>query len=173
MKKYLGIDQSYTGSGFCIINEACEVIEFGLIKSDKTQTSYERALSTALQICDLIAHYNPDEVNIEGLAFGMTGNATRDLAGLLYTIVNVTKLKHPSVAYVMHSPTTVKKRATGSGKAKKPEMIAALPEGLRSAILERGIKKTTGLADIADAYFIATMSLLNKQPKTETQPNIP
>lgn len=159
MKTILGIDQSYTSSGYCLINEASDVIAFGQIKSDKTLNTYDRALNTALSICQLIHIHTPSEINIEGLAFGIRGDATRDLAGLLFTIVNVIKMKHPSTSVTAYAPTSIKKDATGSGKADKTAMINALPEDFRRRILEAGFKKTTGLADIADAYFIARMSL--------------
>jgi len=159
MKTILGIDQSYTSSGYCVINEAGDLLHFGKIKSNKEQTTYQRALNTALTICELIDLHKPSEVNLEGLAFGIRGDATRDLAGLLFTIINVVALKHPAITVTTYAPTSVKKSATGTGKAKKNDMIAALPEVIRNEILAAGFKKTTGLGDLADAYFIAKMSL--------------
>jgi Holliday junction resolvasome RuvABC endonuclease subunit len=52
-------------------------------------------------------------------------------------------------------PGTVKKFATGSGKATKEEMIDSLPKHVREYFDALGVKKTTGLADLTDAYFIA------------------
>lgn len=165
MSYTLGIDQSYTSSGYCLINEAGDVINYGQIKSNKEQNTYDRALNMALSIVDLIDRHKPIAINIEGLAFGIRGDATRDLAGLLFTIINVVKMKHPTIPVTTYAPTSIKKRATGSGKAKKPEMIAALPEDVRNSIIEAGFKKTTGLADIADAYWIAQMSVQKQTVK--------
>ena len=53
-------------------------------------------------------------------------------------------------------PTTLKKFATGSGKADKNEMIAALPVDVREHFNAQGYKKTTGLTDVADAYWLST-----------------
>ena len=54
------------------------------------------------------------------------------------------------------TPGTVKKQATGDGKAQKPAIFAALPSEFRTKIVDAGYKKTTGMYDIADAYWIAT-----------------
>ena len=159
MRTILGIDQSYTSSGYCLIADTGAVLAFGQLKSDKTLDTYTRALNVALSICQLIELHTPSQVNIEGLAFGIRGDATRDLAGLLFTIINVIKLQHPSINVEIFAPTSIKKLATGSGKADKSAMINALPDDFRKSVLDKGFKKTTGLADIADSYWIANMAL--------------
>lgn len=158
MAKVLGIDQSYNNSGYCLIDTDTKgIIKFGTIKSDKTQTTYQRALNTALEISKLVDELSPAAINVEGLAFGIRGDATRDLAGLLFTIVNVLKIKHPALPVREHAPTSLKKRATGSGKAQKTDMINALPEHVRNEFTKAGFKKTTGLADVTDAYWLSLM----------------
>jgi Holliday junction resolvasome RuvABC endonuclease subunit len=149
----MGVDQSYN---FCawVITQDDNVVDFGVIKSDKTGDIFSRARYVADQLCGVYAQYNPSVLQIEGLAFGTTGNVTRDLAGLLFTIVNVMKTKHPLAEYVIIPPTAVKKFATGSGKSKKPEVIAALPQSVRMLFENKGFKKTTGLGDLSDAYWI-------------------
>jgi len=54
-------------------------------------------------------------------------------------------------------PTSVKKFGASYGFAKKEAMIDALPKDVREYFLSLGVKKTTGLSDLADAYFIAKM----------------
>lgn len=158
MAKVLGIDQSYNNSGYCLADDDTKaVLAFGTIRSDKTDNTYERALNVALAISRLVESHNPSSVNIEGLAFGIRGDATRDLAGLLFTIVNVLKLKHPLLPVREYAPTSLKKRATGSGKAQKTDMINALPEHIRNEFVKAGFKKTTGLADVTDAYWLSQM----------------
>ena len=156
MSLTLGVDQSYTSSGYCIIDAEQNIIEFGRLKSDTTKDVYERALETAKKICELIEKHSLKKVNLEGLAFGIMGNATRDLAGLLFTIINLIKYKiGEDVEVTVIAPTSVKKLATGSGKAKKKDMVESLPKDVLEKFKQSGLKITTGLTDVTDAYWIS------------------
>jgi len=156
----MGVDQSYTSCAFVITNSDKVLIDVGIIKTDKTEDPFVRALHIANTLNELIDKYSVDEFNIEGLAFAMRGDATRDLAGLLFTIITTTMTKHPVVERLIVPPTTLKKFATGSGKADKKQMIEALPLDVRELFQSKGYKKTTGLTDVADAYWLSTY---NKQ----------
>src|SRR5271157_525537 len=112
----LSIDQSYTHCAWCITNKQ-DIIEFGVIKSNKENDIYTRSLHISLILSGIFNHHCPDEIRLEGLAFGMRGDATRDLAGLLFTIVNVLSHINQFKNFKILSPKTVKKQATGSGKA--------------------------------------------------------
>lgn len=149
----MGIDQSYNFCAWVILQNE-QVIDFGIIKSNKDDEIYARALDVALKLCTVYDTHQPEVVQIEGLAFGTTGNVTRDLAGLLFTIINVMKVQKNGANVVLVPPTAVKKFATGSGKSKKPEMIAALPEPIKKLFENKNFKKTTGLGDLSDAYWI-------------------
>ena len=153
----MGIDQSYNFCAWVILRDGC-MIDFGIVKSDTDDTMYERALNVAIDLYNVYEKYVPNRIQIEGLAFGTSGNVTRDLAGLLFTIINVMKIKIPGVDIVVVPPTAVKKFATGSGKSKKPEIIAALPKEIIESFQQKGFKKTTGLADLADAFWIGRYS---------------
>ena len=153
----MGIDQSYNFCAWVILRNDC-MIDFGIVKSNVNDTMYERALNVALDLHNVYEKYIPNRIQIEGLAFGTSGNVTRDLAGLLFTIVNVIKIKTTGVDIVVVPPTAVKKFATGSGKSKKPEIIAALPKEIVESFQQKGFKKTTGLADLADAFWIGKYS---------------
>jgi len=149
----MGIDQSYTKLGYCIL-DGDSVIAYGTFTSDKTRDVYDRANSAAEFVTSIINKYNIQQVALEGLAFGNMGNATRDLAGLLFVLVTSIRLLCKLVTISIIAPTAVKKLATGSGKAKKDDMINALPVDVL-AQFKLTHKKTTGLADIADAFWIA------------------
>jgi Holliday junction resolvasome RuvABC endonuclease subunit len=154
MSKVMGIDQSLNGTAVCIIENDI-LVDFCVIRTNKFKDVFSRTLSIALELCEIYEKYKPNIVHIEGLAFAMRGNATRDLAGLLFTIINVMVLKHPEVQLLIVPPTTLKKYATGSGKAKKEDMIACLPEDVMKRFTDAKYKKTTGLADLADSYHLA------------------
>lgn len=149
----LSIDQSYTHCAF-VLTSGMNVLDYGVLKTDKSKTIYQRALDVSLDLSALYQVYKPTEIRLEGLAFGMRGDATRDLAGLLFTIINTINLQHKFNNVRIISPKSVKKRA-GDGKFKKKDMIAALPEHVRAEFASMNYKLTTGLSDLADAYWIS------------------
>lgn len=157
MSLILGIDQSYSSTGYVILNTDCNVIDFGTIsakKSDKYDI-FDRATIISTGLIQLTKQYKPMICGIEGLAFSKLGNATRDLAGLQFVII--TQLRnngYDNDHVIIATPKQVKKFA-GEGNADKEFMVNSLPLEFRDSILQRNYKKTTGLYDIADAYWIA------------------
>lgn len=151
----LGIDQSYNNSGFCVVDEIGTVIEFGTYKTDKTLDVYDRAVQVATFIVDKMMQHQVTRIHIEGLAFGIRGDATRDLAGLLFTIITAIRRQDKTVAVHEIAPTSLKKFATKSGKAAKSEMMEAVPSDVMERFTAAKFKKTTGLADLCDAYWLA------------------
>ena len=93
--------------------------------------------------------------SIEGLAWGARGNAVRDLASLQGLIIEAALRGLPVDNVSIISPTTVKKRATGDGKAKKDALFESLPPDAHDKFLE--YKKTKGRYDLTDAYWIAAV----------------
>lgn len=152
--RILSIDQSYTHCAYCV-TQGKTVIDFDVFKSDVEEDIYRRALDISLELGNVFLKHQPEQIRLEGLAFGMRGNATRDLSGLLFTIINVISHLHTFKNFRILTPTHVKKVATGSGKAKKKEMIAALPPDILKLFKDKNFKQTTGLTDLADAYWIS------------------
>lgn len=155
MSNTLGIDQSYTSSGYCVNDEGGNMLDFGTFKSTKASDVYDRAAQVADFIVGKAIEHNVKRVNIEGLAFGIRGDATRDLAGLLFTIVTTIRRRTSDVALTVVAPTSLKKFATGTGKSDKAAVIAAVPQTILDRFTEAKYKKTTGLADVCDAYWLA------------------
>lgn len=152
----LGIDQSFNSSGIIVLN-GDTLIHKECFKSNKDFNRFGQAHEIAIHIANVVDIYRPNVVAIEGLAFGMRGNVTRDLGGLQFVIIaHLQEVKKQPVEII--APLTVKKFATGSGKAKKNLMIESLPEYVLNEFLDLGVKKTTGLADLADAYWIAKIA---------------
>lgn len=155
----LGIDQSLSCTGLVILDDSNDIpnmVYHGVIKTSKKDGSiFERFNIISNRILKLIRVYNIDTINIEGLAFGrIPGNASRDLAGLQGVIIsNILEVYNKESIII--APKAVKKFATGSGNAKKEDMIEAVPEIHRSQFIESGFKKSTGIFDLADAYHIA------------------
>lgn len=166
MRRVLGIDQSFTSAGYVILDESGEVVDFGTIRTvgEKNGVANDGDIfDRATMVTEgMIAHATEHDValvGLEGLAFSKFGNATRDLAGLQFVLI--TQLKKTKFGGNMEiiSPNLVKKFATGKGSADKVAMAAAMPQKFLDDIAERNYKKTTGLYDIADAYWIARYTL--------------
>lgn len=156
----IGIDQSYNSTGVCVMDSDRNVLELFTIKTPASVGDvFARATSLANQIAPLVGKYMPIGIGLEGLAFAMMGDATRDLAGLQFTIVNKLRYEYSYDSIVIPTPNTVKKLATGSGKAKKEALYEALPEDVRKLIEAKNYRKTTGMYDVTDAYWIAVYTL--------------
>jgi len=161
--KTLGIDQSYTCTGIVVIVDG-EVVHKATFASPKALTIYQRANYLAKTILTEAEFHKPDTIGIEGLAFGMRGDATRDLAGLQFVIMDKLQFEGGYKVDVV-APNAVKKFATGNGRAKKQELFESLPEKTQKEFLDFGVTKTKGLYDLTDAYWIAKLTEDNNQPK--------
>lgn len=155
MEHTLGIDQSYTCTGYVLLDESEAMTKFGTFKTDKTKDVFLRAIELADFVLKLIDDNNVKKVRIEGLAFGIRGDATRDLAGLQFTVITQIRKKHPGIDILIIPPTSLKKFATGTGKSEKAAMISHLPDAVQLAFTEAKYKKSSGLADLADAYWLS------------------
>lgn len=145
----MGIDQSFTSTAVYINNGVDN--PFTVLSSSKDDDIYTRALFIAIKVVALATMHNVTKINIEGLAFGGVGNATRDLAGLQMLIVVMLRQAgfNPSII----PPTTLKKQATTNGRASKEDMHAALPQHIKDQLCTT--LKSKGLYDVVDAYWLA------------------
>lgn len=150
----MGIDQSFTSTGVSVLDKEGELIFADKYVSDSNDDIYSRAWEIATWISETAKEHDVSTCILEGLAFGARGDATRNLAGLQFVLYCVLHFMEGHKVEVV-VPGTVKKFATGSGKATKEEMIDSLPKHVREYFDALGVKKTTGLADLTDAYFIA------------------
>lgn len=148
-----GIDQSFTATAIVILAYD-NLVDFKVFKSDKNDDIFYRCYWITNCITQFIQPFKPDLINIEGLSFGSRGDAVRQLGGLQFSIVN--KLRYDLKYNVeIISPKTLKKYATGNGSSDKKLMIDKLPNNILELFTNSGYKKTTGLADLADAYWLA------------------
>ena len=157
--KILGVDQSFTSTGWVVVQDG-KMLNFGICNSNKDDNKHIRAFQIAERVHQLAKKFKPDIIRMEGLAFTMVGNATRDLAGLQYAITTYLLLRMKEQRYTpsgnvpieIVSPKALKKFATESGNASKEQMFDALPDDVRVQI--GTIKKTKGRYDATDAYWL-------------------
>lgn len=165
MNRVLGIDQSMAGTAWVVLDDEKNVIAHGMIRTGgNTEPKYDYMFTSENKIdrfeyisnklWEIRLKYVVSYISIEGLSFGSAGNATRDLAVLMGWIQS----EIWEDGYWLETPaTTLKKYATGNGRAEKGDMLEALPEpfqqGLRDTYKKSG--KSSGLQDIPDAYWLA------------------
>lgn len=157
-KRILGIDQSYTCSGVVVLEDG-EVIHAETVTSDKDDDIFRRAWEISNRIALIAKEHDIDLAVIESLSYGSRGNATRDLAGLQFVLTMVLKFLDDRNC-VIAQQSSVKKFAVpdkpkGTGAITKDEMVERLPPKVRYYFDHLGVKKTTGLRDLSDAYWIA------------------
>ena len=160
----LAIDQSYTCSGI-VISKNGMILYTAVFKTDKSKNIFDRAWDVATEVTRLIHLYNVDVVAMEGLAFAGKGNATRDLAGLQFVIATQAKFVL-GIDCEIYAPGTIKKVATGKGNSPKPMLLDVLPLTVRERFDTMGVKKTTGLLDMVDAYWISRTAEEDYKTKT-------
>ena len=154
---YMGIDQSYTSTGMVLIDPRGNMVNHNVVSSLKADGDYFNRAKIVAEMITSQAQTNIEfisdeiEIALEGLAFGMRGHTLQNLAGLQFMIVN--NLREIGVNPHVHTPSTVKKFATGSGKAKKDDMWNSLPENIKKVF--GSISKAHGREDLCDAYWIA------------------
>ena len=160
MTLYIGIDQSYTSTGYVVTDENSTVIDSEIIRTTKEIDEFERVWFVSQKLINVIHQYKPDIVVIEGLAFGSRGDATRKLAGLQFVIITQLRYncEHKCPIHIV-PPTTLKKFATTSGKAKKEQMLQSVPIDVKEQF-QKMYKKSKGLYDIVDAYFLSQYAIM-------------
>lgn len=153
--KVLGIDQSLTSTGICLMEEGKVLALYRFCtEPDKTDPyrTFKRIRFLSGKIHALVQGMDGlDKVVLEELSYGSNGSSTRDLAMLLGAIVRVL----PNVPIAV-SPKSLKKYATGNGNSKKEQMHEAIKEvdlDIYEAI--GNYPKTKGRYDLADAYWLA------------------
>jgi len=155
----MGIDQSLTSTGIAIklFNRVYfEVVSTKADKEDNLQ-KIKRSREIADRIVDLCTMHDVTRVQIEGLGFNAKGNATRDLSGLQFIIISsLLDAGFDTDSIELIAPTSLKKFATGNGKASKDDMFNALPDYERGEI--GCYAKSKGRFDLTDAYFLSTFN---------------
>lgn len=155
MSAVVGVDPSIASTGVFGITEHSQL--FKRVQSKPAdQTLAERlgrmraqAIETVRAVSASVAPLEPVLIVIEGPAFGSNNAQTHALAGFWWLLVHgLAKLAPIAVV----QPPTLKKFATGNGRAGKDEMLAAAIEAFPGL----GIKNN----DVADAAALAGMGAL-------------
>ena len=145
---YCGIDLSTTNSGIVIIDDEENVEYYELISPNKSLDIYQRSVEVIRRVCEVVQKYEIRCVAIEsGALFGK--GRRNELAMLNGAVFYTLLLLDYSVKLL--PPSSLKKFATGNGRASKEEIRKATPS-LFIQEVEGVVKKSD---DIFDAYWLA------------------
>lgn len=154
---YLGIDPSTKSTGFAVINQSGELIEYGKICpqeviEDTTATPAEKILTQYEEIHRLITKYPIKQVLCEDQFFGRNIDTLKQLSRVSGMVLLVSAQCNVAVELVY--PTSWRKVFHGSGKAKKSETLRKVNEMFN---LQLKLSKDN---DISDAIGIGMSAFI-------------
>ena len=159
MNYYIGIDQSTTSTGLVFITDKGEYSHSYLIKPNPKLSIEERIIQTKLELFNLIQplHDKIKGIGLESPAIYAKGRVIQlaSLYGFIY--YSLIELDLPTYTY---TPSSIKKSATGNGRASKDEMIEIIP----NSTLQDFQSKSKKIDDLADAYHIANKIYMENKP---------
>lgn len=146
-KHYIGLDLSLAATGYVVLADT-RIIERGTIKTTPAEPLVIRLHVIASTIVNLLQRHLPDAVAKEAPAFGAVEYGAHDIGQL-----------HGVVAYAIHlagrnqpfavAPATLKKFATGHGRAEKSDVKMAIFKRWGEELKDN---------NVADAYVLARMA---------------
>ena len=161
---YLGLDLSLTSTGLVVMDASCEVHLSLVIGTKKGSDDWiDDAFNRSLHIAKEIVRNAPSDCSciiIESPSLGSKGSATRTLPLLLGVVLDRLKIAFPNIQPIMVPPMTLKKFATGNGKADKDLMVEAIEPTYKEYLLS--VPKSKGRYDLADAYHLSKYGVCSK-----------
>lgn len=126
----------------------------------EAEDEVHRFIELAHWVDEVVTHYEPTMIVLEDYAFGGKGRITQlaENAGALKVSMAI---HHPTIPLHVVAPTTMKKFATGSGRADKDMVWAAFIQkepqasGWQALCHPKAAKVGSPMADVADSYFLA------------------
>ena len=116
----LGIDPGTATTGYGLLKthaKRFEVLEFGLIETEKNSNPGKRLVSIQDEMFALLRRFSPDVVAIERLFFA--ANAKTAMAVGEAKGVTILAAARHNIEVVEYAPGTIKKVVAGGGKADK------------------------------------------------------
>jgi len=158
VNRVLSLDPSLTHAGWIVWEDGL-VYDYGVIYTTNKDKDHIRIMNIVEQLQNIIIENNVTFLAIEGMSYSSISSSVRPLAGLYYSTIIMAELN--GVDFLDFPPTSVKKFATASGKAKKQDMWKALPDNIKAKFEKTHKTISSGKYDLADAYFIGKIYLEN------------
>lgn len=164
----LGIDPGTATTGFGCINvsEGLEVVEWGLIETDKSLLKEERLEIIYEKTLKLIEKFSPDVFVFEKVFF--SNNAKTVIAVGQAQGVMLLAARKLNIYVAEYAPGTIKKMITGSGRANKKEVQIHVRKILGKKIKSEKRKKTH-FDNAADALAIAMTHAMKTKENNEAK----
>lgn len=158
--RILGLDPGTATTGYSIIdkkNSSIQILDFGLIETDKNGDAGVRLVVIFEELEKLISKYKPDCLSIERLFFATNAKTVMRVGQALGVMIYcATKNSIPVFEY---APASIKKAITQNGRADKKDMQKELRKIFGAGIRSRPNKKTH-FDNAADAIAIAVCHLI-------------
>lgn len=141
---FLGIDQSLTGTGLCVLSDGGALVASAQVSTDDLRDG-ERLVFIKRAVAALLP--GVEFATLEGYSYNSTGHVFElgEIGGVMKTL-----LVESGISYISVPPILVKKFATGSTHADKDKMLeAALAQGHNFGEDDNQ----------ADAFFLARIAL--------------
>jgi crossover junction endodeoxyribonuclease RuvC len=151
----LGIDPGTATTGYGLIEfspKRLEVLDFGLIETDKNKKTAKRLENIYKAIMDLLKMHRPDVMVIEKIFFA-TNAKTAISVGQAQGVLLVAASKN-NVEVAEFAPGTIKKVVAGDGRADKKAVQRSLRKVLGAKVRSKA-KGKTHFDNAADALAVA------------------
>lgn len=151
----LGIDPGTATTGYGMIKTSpkiFEVLEFGLIETDKEGSAGKRLETIYLEMSRLLRKFSPDVVAIEKLFFATNAKTAMQVGQAQGVMIFAAARSKIEVAE--YAPGSIKKVVAGSGRADK-EMMQKAVRRVLGAKVRSAVNKKTHFDNAADALAVA------------------
>jgi crossover junction endodeoxyribonuclease RuvC len=139
----LGIDPGTATTGYGVIRAEkgkCEVIDFGLIETDKNGAPGKRLESIHKDMMKLISKHKPDVMAIEKIFFARNAKTAIRVGQALGVMLFSASKANTEIAE--YAPGTIKKIVTGDGRADKKIVQKFVRKELGARVRSKKGKKT-------------------------------
>ncbi len=151
----LGIDPGLARVGFGLIetgSKQTKMLDCGIIKTNKSESEGERMVEIDKDLSELIEKWKPNLAAVEKFFFYKSSTTISVVQARGVLIMTLARFKIPTVEF---PPMQIKLAVTGSGRAKKDEVLEAV-------MRELNLTNPPRPDDAADALAIALTGLFQQ-----------
>lgn len=159
----LGIDPGTATAGYGVVkvkNQKFDLMDFGLIETDKDGSPDKRLLSIHKQMMKLFKKFHPDVMAIEKVFFA-TNAKTAMRVGEAHGVM-LFSAAQAKTKVVEYAPGTIKKVVAGNGRASKDTMQKSVRKFLGARVRKKKGEKTH-FDNAADALAVAICHAKNRK----------